>query len=145
MSRTESVDTAPFSSGLVGPIGLAWGSSPLLLPTYNFNFDVSSSELGYQPEGMNPITWLSPASFTFTTAMQLLSAFATNSILFLRSSVNAFGVDPCGARAVGPTLMVSIAWRFRVSITVTVFSFPFDTYKRPSEPSSMSFGLWPVG
>ena len=91
----------PFRSGLVGPIGFACGSRPLLLPTYSFSFGVSSSALGYQPEGMKPRTWLSPGSCTFTTAMQLLSAFATKSMLFFRSSASAFGVEPCGARAVG--------------------------------------------
>jgi len=54
--------------------------------------------------------------------MQLLSALATKSMLFFRSSARAFGVDPWGARAVGPTLMVSIARLFLVSIT-EVFGF----------------------
>src|SRR3977135_349379 len=103
MSRTDVVEGLPCSRGLVGPSGFACGSSPLLLPIYNFLFGRRCGALGYHPDGIKPITWLSLYSRMLTTAMQVLSALATNSIPFFASSASAFGVLPAGARSVGPT------------------------------------------
>src|SRR5690348_12975500 len=85
------------ASGLLGPMGLAYAESPLELPMYSLPCGVRCKDDGYQPDGMKPSTWLFPGVATFTTAMQLLSALATKSMLFLLSSASPFGVEPSGA------------------------------------------------
>ena len=116
---------------------------PLLLPTQSLPPRTANAE-GYQPTGRNPSTSLLARSATRTTATSLLSALATNSIWFSRSSANAFGVEPSGAFGVKAVEIRSMVWRVRVSITTTVLSLAQETNRRPSFDNVMSFGLSPT-
>src|SRR5215831_16633431 len=103
-----------------------------------------ASAEGYQPTGRNPSTSLWARSATRTAATSLLSALATNSIWFSRSSARALGVEPSGEFAVSAVEIFSIIWRVLVSMTATVLSFAQETKRRPSFDRAMSFGLSPT-
>ena len=103
-----------------------------------------ASAEGYQPTGRKPSTSLLARSATRTTATSLLSALATNSIWFSRSSASAFGVEPSGEFGVSAVEMRSITCRVLVSMTATVLSLAQETNSRPSLESAMSLGLSPT-
>src|SRR5215211_1795979 len=65
----------PALSGLAPfGIGLAFVCSPLPTPTRSVLLSgVTATDVGYQPVGMNPTTWLRFGSRTSMTATQLLS------------------------------------------------------------------------
>ena len=82
----------------------AWSGSPCprrradCLPS-----GVTATEVGYQPVGMKPLTWLFGGASMSITATQLLSALATYRVLPSGATASASGVLPsgaCGKRAV---------------------------------------------
>src|SRR5689334_14849352 len=77
--RAGAVSSFFSSAGLVN--GLAFDWSPFPTPMNRvFPSGETATAVGYQPVGMNPFTWLRSRSSTSTTATQLLSALATNSV-----------------------------------------------------------------
>src|SRR5215208_647208 len=78
--------------------GFGFDCSPLPTPTSRFiPSGVTATAVGYQPVGMNPLTADFRASSTSMTATQLLSAFATYSVLPSGLRASASGVLPSGA------------------------------------------------
>ena len=59
---------------------------------------MTATAVGYQPVGMKPLTWLRLGVATSITAMLLLSALATKSVLPSGAMASASGVLPSGAR-----------------------------------------------
>src|SRR6185437_3119536 len=83
-------------AGFVNGLGFVW--FPFPTPTSNcLPFGVTATDVGYQPVGMNPCTWLRSRAEISITAMQLLSALATKSVLPSGATARASGVLPSGA------------------------------------------------
>ncbi len=79
-------------------MGLAFVWSPLPTPTSSdLPSGVTATDVGYQPVGMKPTAWLLSLSRMSMTAMQLLSALATYSVLPSGATASASGVLPSGA------------------------------------------------
>ena len=57
---------------------------------------VTATEVGYQPVGINPFTWLRLDWLMSITATQLLSALATNRVCPSGVMASASGVLPSG-------------------------------------------------
>ena len=83
--------------------------------------------MGYQPVGMKPKGALPPGSFTLTTAMSLVLAFATNNIDSSGETASELGVLPAGALGSIAVPIVSIGLPFSTSMTVTVLRLALAT------------------
>src|ERR1017187_972799 len=109
-----------FSLAFSASIGLALVWFPLPTPIKScLPSGVMATAVGYQPVGMNPLTWLRWGVATSITAMQLLSALATNSVLPSGAMARASGVLPSGAIGKRAVWMVSVTIPRRVSMTET--------------------------
>src|SRR6185437_6845268 len=119
----------------VNPLPLA---TQILPPT-------TCTAVGYQPTGIKPLDLADPGSCTSNTARQLLSAFATYSVLSSPLSARAFVVEPGGASGYKAALSVSTTFRLRISMTDTLLSFALATKsQRLFRVIQMSFGLSPT-
>ena len=101
-------------------IGLGFVWLPLPTPISSvFPSGVTATAVGYQPVGMNPLTWLRPAAAMSITATQLLSALATKSVLPSGATISASGVLPSGALGNREVWIVSVTIPRRASMTDT--------------------------
>src|SRR5207248_5179126 len=101
-------------------IGLAFVWLPLPTPTRScLPSRLTARAVGYQPVGMKPFTWLRLGTATSMTATQLLSAFATYSVVPSGERASASGVLPSGARGNRAVMIVSVMMPRRVSMTET--------------------------
>src|SRR5262245_66288514 len=110
MIRRDSVSPRVRSifDGSAG-MGLAFVASPLPKPTSScLPSGVTATAVGYQPVGINPLTWLLFGSAMSITATQLLSALATNSVLPSGAIATASGVLPSGALGNREVMIVSV-------------------------------------
>ena len=80
---------------------------------------MTASEVGYQPVGMKPLTWLRSRSAMSMTATQLLSALATKSVWPSGVTATASGVLPSGERGKRAVKIVSVTTPRFASITET--------------------------
>src|SRR5205807_3680010 len=97
---------------------------------------VTASEVGYQPVGMKPFTWLRSRSAMSMTATQLLSALATKSVCPSGVTASASGVLPSGDRGNRAVKIVSVTTPRFTSMTDTQLLDPQATNRR------LSVGCW---
>ena len=103
-----------------GSIGFALVWSPLPTPIKScLPSGLTATAVGYQPVGMNPLTWLRLGVAMSMTATSLLSALATKSVLPSGATASASGVLPSGALGKRAVWIVSVTIPRRVSITET--------------------------
>src|SRR3977135_3011798 len=133
-------------ASLPPPWGLAADANPFPLRTNNcLPSRLKIAAVGYQPVGMKPSTKLRPPLLTSTTAIALVSPFATSNVRPAGDKARELGVEVAGAFGKRLIEISSIGSRENVLYTQTVPLLLHATNRRwPSRDNSMALGCSPA-